>query len=90
MGDGVSDRRAEGGAVGAGGIESGAVGGILDGIRKGEQFFVLVEGGGIQHADHGTGETGGLRPGWIGHHGCSNRDNHCGQLGVFDLDGSHF
>ena len=50
---------AKGGAVGPGGNEAGAMGGVLHGIGKGEQLFVAVEIRGKQRRAPGAGEAGG-------------------------------
>ena len=55
------ERCAERGAVGAGGNEAGAVGGVLHRIAEGQQLLVAVEGRGKQGCTPGAGEVGGRR-----------------------------
>ena len=50
---------AEGGAVGAGGNEAGAVGSVLHRIAEGQQLLVAVEGRRKQGGAPGAGEVGG-------------------------------
>ncbi len=53
------DGAAEVEPVGAAGEKPRPVGRVLHGIGKGEQLFVVVEGGGVQLGDHHAGEAGG-------------------------------
>ena len=50
---------AEGGAIGAGADEAGAVGGVLHRIGEGQHPIVAIEGGGVERGAPGAGEIGG-------------------------------